>query len=137
MATKMYPVVSICDGQPTFEVELSLILAECEQGGAIKVLSPTEFHTDRQRRWYRGICLKGLSDWNGDTVEEWDARLKALCGAGLLKKEVVPFSNGMTIQRLTIVGVGKKNMTAFIENILSKAIEMEWCVTPPDESLRS
>ncbi len=132
-----YQVKSIIDGEPAFEVELSLILSECEPGGAIKVLSPTEFHTDRQRRWYRGICLKGLSDWNGDTVEEWDARLKALCGAGLLKRENIPFSNGMTIQRLSIAGVGKKNMTAFIENILSKSIEMDWPVPPPDPELRS
>ena len=141
MAT--YKVEAIIDGEPTFCVPLNLILAELDIGGALKVLSPLEYHTDRQRKWYRGICLKGLSDWNGDTIEEWDARLKAECGGDeLLNKETVymgQMSNGkpVVLERRTIVGVGKRNMTTFIENILSKSIEKGWIVTPPDPELRS
>ena len=113
------------------------ILAELKEGGALRTLSPLEYHTDRQRRWYKGICLRGLSDWNGDTKDEWDLRLKALCnGNELLKKETIYLGIGKTCTRLTIVGVGKQNMTAFIENILSKAITMDWPVTAPDEELR-
>ena len=140
MAT--YKVEAIIDGEPTFCVPLNLILAELDIGGALKVLSPLEYHTDRQRKWYRGICLKGLSDWNGDTVEEWDAGLKAECGGDeLLNKETVymgQMSNGkpVVLERRTIVGVGKRNMTTFIENILSKSIEKGWIVTPPDPELR-
>ncbi len=132
-----YPVKSIIEGQPTFEKPLSSILGGLVMGGCIKTLTPLEYHTDRQRRWYKGVCLAGLSDWNGDTVDEWDLRLKALCnGNELLKKETIYLGPGKHCVRLTIVGVGKKNLTAFIENILSKSIEMDWPVTPPDPDLR-
>ncbi len=133
-----YPVQLIIDNQPTFEKPVQEILAELKEGGALRTLSPLEYHTDRQRRWYKGICLRGLADWNGDTQDEWDLRLKALCnGNELLKKEKIYLGNNETCDRLTIVGVGKKNMTAYIENILSKAIEMDWPVTAPDEELRT
>ena len=135
-----YIVKQMIDGQPTFEKPLSEILAECEVGGAVEVLSPIDYHTAQQRRWYKGICLRGLSDWNGDTPEEWDYLLKAACGGELLKSEQLylgTMSNGQHIvfPRLTIVGVGKRNMTAFIENVLSKAITVGWPVMPPDPEL--
>ena len=134
---KTYSVKSIIDGQPTFEQPLSEIVSTCKSGGAIAVLSPLEYYTDRQRKWYKGICLKGLSDWSGDTVDEWDLRLKADCnGNELLKKEKISFGAAQYVIRLTIKDVGKRNMTQFIENILSKAIEMDWPVTPPDPDLR-
>ena len=135
-------VESIIDGQPTFAVPLDAILAELQIGGALKTLTPLEYHTEQQRRWYKGVCLKGLSDWNGDTPEEWDLRLKADCGGNeLLNRDTIlarfrRSGTPLLCDRLTIVGVGKKNMTAFIENILSRAIEMDWPVTPPDPELR-
>ena len=140
MAT--HRIVDVIDDQPTFDVPVAQIWAECEAGGAIKVLSPVEYHSDRQRKWYKGVCLRGLSDWNGETPEEWDARLKAECGGDeLLKTEQIymgRMSNGQPVlhSRRTIVGVGKKNMTAFIENILSKATTEDWPVTSPDPELR-
>ncbi len=133
-----YPVKLMIDGTPTFEIPVSEILASLKLNGALKVLSPVEYHTDRQRRWYKGICLRALSDWNGDTCDEWDLRLKALCnGNELLKKETVYLGDGKTCKRLTIVGVSKKNLTAYIENILSKSITENWPVDPPDENLRT
>ena len=135
--SKTHPVIQITEEGPTFEKKLSEILAELRHGGALKVLSPLEHHTDQQRKWYRGICLRGLSEWSGDTPDEWDLRLKALCGGDdLLKKETIYLGPGTTCERLTIVGVGKRNLTAYIENILSKAIEMDWPVTAPDKDLR-
>jgi hypothetical protein len=132
-----YQVKAIIDNMPTFEKPLADILSDLVVGGAIKTLTPLEHHTDRQRRWYRGVCLKGLSEWNGDTVDEWDLRLKAECnGNELLKSETIYLGPGTSCIRLTIVGVGKKNLTTYIENILSKAIEMNWPVTPPDPELR-
>jgi len=131
-----HQVQQIIDGQLTFKQPLTEILAELQAGGALQTLSALEYHTDRQRRWYKGICLKGLSDWSGDTQDEWDLKLKAFCnGTELLKKEIIYLGFGQTCTRLTIVGVGKKNMTAYIKNILSKSIEMDWPVTPPDETL--
>ena len=135
MAT--HKVISMIDGQPTFAEPLQDILAGCKMGWAIKILSPLEYHTDQQRKWYRGPCLHGLSQWNGDTVDEWDMRLKDQCnGVELLKTQTIYLGPGSTCQRLTIQGVGKRNMTAFIEQIISLAIAMEWPVTPPDADLR-
>ena len=133
----IHRVIHIIDGQPTFDAPLNLILAECEVGGAVKILSPLEYHTDRQRAWYKGVCLRTLSDWNGDSIAEWDARLKAWCGGDdLLNLDVIYIGRGFKPwNRRTIIGVSKKNMTTFIENILAKAIEKEWPLPPPDPEL--
>ena len=142
MAT--YPVKLILDDGPTFEKPLSEILSELSPGGAIKILKPTEYHTHRQRKWYKGPCLKGLSDWNGETRGWWDDKLKVECkGAKYLKKEVHIVSLVFTgeivhvpITRYTIRNVGKKNMTAYIEEILSMAVKKQWPVSAPDPELR-
>lgn len=132
-----YPVTKMIDGEPCFEKPLNEILADLEEGGAIRTLTPLQYHTHRQRKWYKGICLAGLSDWSGETKEWWDRELKKHChGAELLKRETWLSERGQPVSRLTIVGVGKKKMTAFIENILSKAVEMIWPVTEPDPELR-
>lgn len=130
-----YQVISIIDNQPTFEKPIEDILSKCKAGGAIKILDPIEYHTEQQRKWYKGVCLKGLSDWNGETIDEWDFRLKTLCGSNLLKTDTWKFQNVVTVNRLTIVGVGKKNLTQFIENILSLAITEDWPVTAPNKEL--
>lgn len=130
-------VVSVINKKPTFEIPLAKILSELSEGGALKILTPLEYHTEQQRKWYKGVCLTGLSEWNGETKDEWDARLKQLCGGGLLNVQEIYMGEGHAFQRLTIVGVGKKKMTEFIENILSVAITEDWPVTPPDKELRS
>ena len=132
-----YKVINIIGGQPSFEKPLVEILSELKRGGAIKILSPLEYHTERQRRWYKGVCLRCLSEWNGDTKDEWDLRLKAECnGNELLNRQTIYLGYNNTCARLTIEDVGKKRMTQFIENILSKAITENWPVEPPDEDLR-
>jgi len=138
-----YQVISMVDGQPTFEKPLQAILGGLERGGAIKILSPLEHHTDRQRRWYRGICLPELvrNDENGETVGWWDQEIKKECnGLALLKKEIFFIDDGtggrIGVGRLTIKGVGKRNMTLFIEEILSKSLSKGWNISPPDSDLR-
>ena len=131
-----YEIIDVIDGQPTFDVHPK-DWEGCKKGGACKVLSPVEFITDQQRKWYRGVCLRGLAEWSGDTAEEWDLTIKALCGGGLLKTETIFLGNNRFAERPTIRGTGKNNMTKFIENILSKAIENDWPVTPPQEELRT
>jgi len=140
---KTYPVQSIINGQPTFEVLLDEILGQLKKGGGLKVLSPAEHITDRQRRWYRGICLRDLvkNDENGETLEWWDNTVKRECGGlAYLKKEVFFFEdmsgNQIPIGRLTIKGVGVKNMTDFIEEIISKSMVFGWDISPPDADLR-
>jgi len=144
MANTTYQVMSMVNGQPTFEKPLQAILGELERGGAVKLLSPLEHHTDRQRRWYKGVVLPHLvkNDENGETAGWWDTELKRECnGLALLKREIFFIDDGtggrVGVGRLTIKGVGKKNMTLFIEEILSKSLSRGWNISPPEEDLRS
>lgn len=141
MAT--HQVISMIDEQPTFEKPIAEILSELKFGGALKTLSPLEYHTDRQRNWYKGIALRDLvkNDENGETAGWWDTELKKECnGLALLKKEIFFIDDGMGgrvgVGRLTIRGVSKKNMTLFIEEILSKSMERGWNISPPAKELR-
>ena len=140
-----YLVETFVDGQPTFIVPLDTILGELQIGGALKTLTPLEYHTDRQRAWYRGVCLKALTEANiGYTETEWDLMLKANCGGNelLTHQEILlghtPKGAPIACERLSIVGVGKKNMTQFIENILQWAVDTGHAdvVPPPDPELR-
>ena len=141
-----HEVKSMIDGEPTFEKPLKEILAELKVGGALRTLSPVEYITDRQRRWYKGVCLRDLvkNDENGETKAWWDLEVKSKCnGLAYLKKEGIDFElklgdefTRVTIGRLTTKGVGKRNMSAFIEEILSKSISEGWDISPPDPELR-
>lgn len=143
-----YPVMQILeDGTRTFEKPVGEILSEVMHGGALKVLKPSEYITDRQRRWYKGICLRDLvkHDENGETKAWWDEKVKRECnGLAYLKKEgmvaeirIQGVSTTISFGRLTTKGVGKRNMTAFIEEILSQAMQRGWPVSPPDPDLRT
>ncbi len=138
-----YEVVSIVNGKPTFSVPTDKIFEDLIVGGAVKTLTPLECITDRQRRWYKGVCLPELAkhDENGETVGWWDDEVKRQCrGLDLLKKEIYYYTDSIGgkigIGRLTTKGVGRRNMTNFIEEILSTALVRGWPVSPPDEDLR-
>ncbi len=138
--SKYYEPKVIVDGLPTFEVPLDDILREVKLGGALKVLTVVEYHTDRQRRWYKGVCLRWLvkHDENRESMAWWDREVKRLCdGLNLLKIQYISLDDGTVIARLTTVGVGKKNMTQFIKEILAKSVELNWGVAPPDPELRT
>ena len=139
----IHEVESIIDGQPTFRIPLQEILSECKVGGCVQVLDPLDYHTKRQRDWYKGVCLPALVKWdeNKEPISWWDDEVKKECnGLAYLKKEIY-FTQDYSGQkiglgRLTTKGVGKKNMTMFIEAILSKAVEKGWPVVAPDKELR-
>ncbi len=135
----VYRVHNIIEGQPTFDVPLQLILDELKPGGALKVLSPSERVTDAQRRWYKGVLLPALvkADENGETLDWWDMEVKKQCGGlSFLKKEIFLLHDGGSIGRLTTRNVGVKNMTNFINEILSKSLELGWPVVPPDPEMK-
>ena len=138
-----HEVIGHKDGLPTFRESLDLILRPLRLGGAIKTLTPLEAITDRQRRWYKGVCLPWLvkNDENGEGLAWWDDEVKRVCsGLALLKKEIFFMQSDsgqkIPIGRLTTKGVGVKNMTLFIEEILSKSMEKGWDIAPPDPELR-
>jgi len=141
MAT--YKVINICCGQPTFEKPLPEILGELKRGGGVKLLDPIDYVTDQQRRWYKGVCLPWLAkhDENQESVYWWDDEVKRLCSGLALLKQDIFFTQDVSgrkfpIGRLTTSGVGKRNMTQFIEEILAKSVEKGWGVAPPDKELR-
>ena len=132
-----YTVQTIVEGQPTFTKPLEEIVAELKMGGALKVLTPAEVHSLNQIRWIKGVAIRGCSDWNGETPTEWDQRFKDECGGSeLLKTIEVTGEDGKKYTYLTLKGTSKKNLTQYIENILSRAITMDWPVTPPDPELK-
>lgn len=102
----------------------------------IAVLNEEETITERQRRWYKGVCLKGLSDWNGDTKDEWDYRLKVECGSEIFKILKFKYGDMVYWRPESITSKSKKQMTEFIENILSWAITNNIPCYPPDPDLR-
>lgn len=139
-----HEVKQIIDGEPTFTKPLDEILAKLKVGGAIKTMTPLEHITDRQRRWYKGVCLRDLvkNDENGETMGWWDTEVKRRCnGLQFLKKEIFfiddTIGGRLGVGRLTTNGVGKKNMSLFIEEIISRAPSYGWDVSPPDPDLRS
>lgn len=142
-----HEVISMIDGKPTFEKPLKEILAELKVGGALKTLDPLEYITDRQRRWYKGVCLRDLvrNDENGETKAWWDLEVKSKCnGLAYLKKEGLDFElklgdevTRVTIGRLTTKNVGKRNMSLFIKEIISQSMVKGWNITPPDPELRT
>jgi len=138
-----YPVRDIVNCEPIFDKPIEEILTDVKFGGALRTLTPLEYITDRQRRWYKGVCLRDLvkNDENGETIGWWDTEVKRECkGLALLKKEIFFIDDGagnrVGVGRLTTKGVGKKNMTLFIEEILSKSMVKGWEVSPPDPDLR-
>ena len=131
-------VITVIDEIPTFEKPLSEILSVLRVGGAIKTMTPLEHHTDRQRRWIKGVAIPTLAEWTGYTEEYIDEYLKKNCkGAELLKKQSWKMQDGTDITRFTIIGVGKRNMTKYIQEILGMAIDKEWPLDAPDPELRT
>lgn len=140
---KEFKIVNVINGVPTFEVPIDKVWEGCVKGGAYRRVDPIEFITNRQRRWYKGVCLPQLAknDENGETTGWWDDEVKRKCkGLAYLKKEIFftvdEAGKKIGTGRLTTKGVGIKNMTAFIEEILSVSMVMGWPVSPPDPELR-
>lgn len=129
---------------PGFEHNLLEWVADMGPCESLKKLTANETITDAQRRWYKGVCLRELvkNDENGETIGWWDWKVKRECkGLAYLKKEgvIVEIGGGfheVVDGRLTTKGVGIRNMTAFIEEILSQAMQRGWPVSPPDPELR-
>ena len=71
-----YPVISMIDGQPTFQKPMTEILSEFKKGGAMRLLNAAEYNTLQQQAWWKGILLPALSDDNGESMQCWETRLK-------------------------------------------------------------
>jgi len=143
-----YQVKSIVEGQPTFEKPLNEILAELKADGALKTLTPLEYITEQQRKWWKGVLLPALAKHTGDSIAYWETKLKL----AVLPDDFQPFYVPLGKQVFPIIPsitiLSKKKMNLLIEGSVSHLREGEndkgeslygdeflW-VTLPDPELR-
>jgi hypothetical protein len=135
---KSIKVTSIREGQPIFDKPLQDLLKECVVGGALQVLSPKEFITHQQIKWWKGVLLPALSKNTGDSIECWETRLKLSVMPDEFKPETVLVGNTEYTRIPSITKLGIKKMNELIEGSVEKCWDwgLSW-VTLPDSELRS
>ena len=135
---KSIKVTSIRDGQPIFDKPLKELLDQCVPGGALQVLTPLEYITEQQRRYWKGVLLPALAKDSGDSVESWETRLKM----AVMPDEFAPRS--VTVGKSeyyiipSITKLSKKKMNELIEGSVAQCHEwgLMW-VALPDSELRT
>lgn len=133
----IHPVQLIIDGQPTFEKPLKDILAELQEGGAIKTLSPTEYITDQQRKWWKGVFLPALAQDTGETITVWETRLKLAVLPDEFQPETVTIENQTMTFIPSITKLSKRKMNFLIEGSVAQCHDWGFLwVTLPDSDLR-
>jgi hypothetical protein len=132
-----YRVHSIIDGQPTFDVPLTTILAELKAGGALEVLSPAEYLTGQQVRWWKGVLLPSLAKETGESVSIWETRLKLAVLPDDFKAEYVSVDGRPYATIPSITRLGKRKMAQLIDGAVAQCHEwgFSW-VTLPDNELK-
>ena len=132
---KTYQAIDYIDDMPTFEKPVMDIVAEVPRGGALKVLTVLEYHTEQQRKWWKGVLLKALSKDNGETVRQWETKLIM----AIFPEDVkyIAINNQVFPVAESITNYGKKKMNRLIEESVAQCHEwgFNW-VTLPDSDLR-
>ena len=93
--------------------------------------------SSQQIRWWKGVLLPYLSDKNGDSIAEWEVRLKT----SIMPDEFQPIAmiiNGMALNIVpSVTSLSVKQTNVLIEGTV------DWCrshgfeeVTLPDSTLR-
>ena len=132
---KKYPVQSKVDGHSTYEKPLQEIGDEAPLGGALLVLTPLEHHTDQQRKWFKGVLLKALSEDNGESVRQWEIKLISAIFPDDVEYHAC--KNQVYLIVPSISSYGKHKMSILIDE--SVAMCQDWgftWVTHPDPELR-
>lgn len=132
-----YEVISMIDGEPTFKKPLKEILAELTVGGALKTLSPLEYITDRQRRWFKGVLLPALANDSGDSVMYWETKLKLAVMPDQFQPQFIAYGKQVFSFVPSITILSKRGMNLLIEGSVDKCHEWGFLwVTLPDPDLR-
>ena len=130
-------VQNMIEGCPTFAKPIWEILKELKPGGGLKILSPLEYHTEQQRKWWKGVLLPALQKDNGDSVESWETRLKLAVMPDEFQPIIVRVGNAVYTQIPSITKLSKKKMNELIEGSVAKLHEWDFAwVTLPDPELR-
>jgi len=121
-----------------FDAPLSALLKECVAGGALQVLSPLEYISYQQIKWWKGVLLPALSKDSGDSIEYWETKLKLAVMPDEFAPKTVAVGNKEYQIIPSITSLSKKNMNQLIEGSVAKCHELGllW-VTLPDSNLKS
>lgn len=135
---KSIKVVSIREGQPIFDQPLSELLKECVPGGALQVLTPLEYISYQQIKWWKGVLLPALSKDSGDSVEYWETKLKLAVMPDEFTPHSVQVRQDLYYIIPSITKLSKKKMNELIEGSVAKCHEwgLTWA-TLPDSELRA
>jgi len=103
----------------------------------IKVMGESEYITERQRRWLKGVLLPALAKDSGDSVEYWETKLKL----AVLPDDFAPFYVPLGKQVFPVIPsitkLSRKKMNMLIEGSVQKCHEWGFLwVTLPDERLK-
>jgi len=135
---KSIKVTAVIEGQPFFDKPLSKLLAECETGSIIQLLTPVEYIGLQQIRWWKGVLLPALAKDTGDSIGYWETKLKL----AVMPDEFTPFYVPMGKQVFPVVpSISKlsvKKMNIMIEGSVAYCRDecgLDW-VTLPDPELR-
>ena len=134
---KSIKVVEIRDGQPIFDKLIKELLDKCEVGGILQVLTPTEYISYQQIRWFKGVLLPALANDSGDSVEYWETLLKLTVMPDDFTPYYVPIKKQVFPVMPSINKLSVKKMNQLIEGSVAKCHELglTW-VTLPDSELR-
>lgn len=134
---KLYKVKSIIDGVPTFEKSVEDIAKECVIGGGLQVLTPDDFLSYQQIKWWKGILLPAFSDSTGDTKETCETRLKLGVMPDKFQPKVVVIQDEPFLAIPSITILSTKQMGELMEESVSKLHDWgETWATLPDKELR-
>ncbi len=134
---KTIKVVSVIDGQPLFDKPLAELLNQCVAGGALTVLTPLEYISEQQRKWWKGVLLPALAKDSGDSVEYWETTLKLAVMPDEFTPFYVPIGKQVFPVIPSITKLSKTKMNQMIEGAVAKCHEygLTW-VTLPDKELK-
>ena len=126
------------DDKPLFNGKLDDLLDECVPGGALKYLSPKDYISNQQIRWFKGCLLPALSKDSGDTIDWWETTLKLAVLPDEFAPETITVKGKEYCRIPSITKLSVKKMNILIEGSVAYCHEigMMW-VTLPDSKLRS
>jgi hypothetical protein len=133
-----YRVEYIINGEPIFAgITIESILSELQMHGALKVLSPTEYISDQQRRWWKGVLLPEVAKDSGESVAQWELRLKLAVLPDHFQPVAVMVGQSAFSTVPSINTLSMKQMNELIEGSVQQLHDwgFTW-VTLPDASLR-
>jgi hypothetical protein len=135
---KSIKVISIREGQPLFDKPIKMLLDQCVVGGALQVLTPLEYISYQQIKWWKGVLLPALSKDSGDSVEYCETKLKLAVMPDEFAPKTVAVGNKEYQIIPSITSLSKKKMNQLIEGSVAKCHEwgLMWA-TLPDSDLKS